>query len=207
MSLLENGRGPATSKARTVPALQAPDREQHSVFQGPALDRTSLRFQVFRSAISMPIRRGEFAIVDGMRRGYTLFELVAAIMVMGVGVAFALPKIRSWLDWIAVERAAAELTSALAVTRNTAVLRGVRTRLSIQRDSLRLDKVKDQGWIPSGRWPGPAHQGVELAVSNPIVTFDPIGLGWGASNAKILLSRGLHIATITTSRLGRVKRW
>jgi prepilin-type N-terminal cleavage/methylation domain-containing protein len=50
-----------------------------------------------------------------MRRGHTLLELIVTIGVMGIGVAFAFPKLQSWLDWIAVERAATEFTSALAV--------------------------------------------------------------------------------------------
>jgi hypothetical protein len=47
---------------------------------------------------------------------------------------------------------------------------------------------------------------VTLAVSNPAVVFDPIGLAWGISNTTIELRRGGKVATITVSRVGRVKR-
>jgi hypothetical protein len=48
---------------------------------------------------------------------------------------------------------------------------------------------------------------VALEVSNPVVVFEPIGLAWGLSNTTVVLRRGTHVATITISRLGRVKRW
>jgi Tfp pilus assembly protein FimT len=142
-----------------------------------------------------------------MRHGHTLPELALTIAVIGVVVATALPRIRGWLDWIAVQQSALEVTSALAVTRNAAIARAARTRLTISPDSLRLDEWDDTAWVAHARFPGPDGHGVTLAVSNPIVAFDPIGLGWGVANTRVVLSRGLQDATITTSRLGRVKRW
>jgi hypothetical protein len=47
---------------------------------------------------------------------------------------------------------------------------------------------------------------VSLQVSNPVVAFSPIGVGWGASNTTITLRRGSQVETITTSRVGRVRR-
>jgi Tfp pilus assembly protein FimT len=142
-----------------------------------------------------------------VRRAHTLAELAVTITLMGVAMAAALPRLLGWLDWIAVERSATELTSALAVARGTAVTRAARIRLTIGQDSLRVDEWDDRSWVARGRWPGPDQHGVEMTVSNPIVTFNPIGLGWGTANTKVVLSRGLQSATITTSRVGRVKRW
>jgi len=44
-------------------------------------------------------------------------------------------------------------------------------------------------------------------VSNPVVVFDAIGIGWGASNTTVVLRRGTRVEKITLSRIGRVKRW
>jgi prepilin-type N-terminal cleavage/methylation domain-containing protein len=142
-----------------------------------------------------------------MQRGYSLAELAVALSVVGLVMAVTLPRWGSLLDQISVERAASELTTALAVARNEAVVRATRARLSIDSDSLRIDEWGDRGWAAVSHWPGPERYGVSLAVSNPTVIFGPTGIGWGYSNTKVLLRRGLHTATITTSRVGRVKRW
>lgn len=142
-----------------------------------------------------------------MRRGHTLLELAITVSLVGVVTAAALPRLLGWLDWIAVERSATELTSALVVARGAALTRAARTRLTIGPDSLRLDEWGDGTWVPVGRWPGPDRYSVAMTVSNPIVTFNATGVGRGAANTKVVLTRRLQIATITTSRLGRVKRW
>ena len=97
--------------------------------------------------------------------------------------------------------------TALAVARHGAVLQGMRARLTIAADSLRIDRLEQGGWTPWKRWPGPADLAVGIEVSNPVVVFGPTGLGWGASNTKVVLRRGSQVETITVSRLGRVKRW
>ncbi len=100
-----------------------------------------------------------------------------------------------------------EVTTALAVARNTAVLRATRTQLSIATDSLRVDEWLDHGWSPVLRWPGPEGHSVALEVSNGTVIFGATGIGWGFSNTTVVLRRGERTAKITTSRIGRVKRW
>ena len=64
-----------------------------------------------------------------MQRGYSLAELAVALSVVGLVTAVTLPRWGSLLDRIAVEQAASELTTALAVARNAAVLRATRARL------------------------------------------------------------------------------
>lgn len=142
-----------------------------------------------------------------MRRGFTLVELVVVLVVIGVTCTFALPRLRDSLDRIAVERAASDVSLALGATRNAAVMWATRARLLIAADSLRIDRWADTGWAARRSWPGPADHGVALEVSNDEVVFGPTGMGWGAANTKIVLRRGSHSATFTTSRLGRVKRW
>jgi type IV fimbrial biogenesis protein FimT len=142
-----------------------------------------------------------------MRRGITLCELMVVLAVLAVVMAITLPRLGGLLDWIAVDTAARTITASIAVARNAAVKRGTRGRAVIASDSLRIDRWLGDSWGPLLRWPGPAEHGVSLDVSNPAVVFDAIGLGWGVSNTKIQLRRGGRVATITVSRLGRVKRW
>ena len=142
-----------------------------------------------------------------MPRGFTLTELAVALAMVALLLAVGLPRLSGVLDWVAADRAAREVTTALAVARAAAVMRGTRTRVTIAADTLRIDRWEGTDWRPYQRWPGPITEGVMLQVSNPEVVFGPTGMGWGASNTRVVLRRGSHTETITTSRLGRVKRW
>ncbi|HKW40821.1 MAG TPA: prepilin-type N-terminal cleavage/methylation domain-containing protein [Gemmatimonadales bacterium] len=142
-----------------------------------------------------------------MRHGVTLCELMVVLAILAVVTAITLPHLSGLLDWIALDTAARNVTSSIAVARNSAVTHGTRSRAVIAADSLRIDRWVGDSWGPLLRWPGPAAQGVRLDLSNPAVVFDAIGMGWGVSNTKIELRRGDRLATITVSRVGRVKRW
>ena len=139
-------------------------------------------------------------------RGFTLVELLVVLLLLTVAASLSVPRLGSALDRIATDAAARDLTTALATARAAAVLRGTRARLRIAADSLRVDREGAQGWEPYARWPGPAASGVGLQVSNPEIVFGPLGLGWGLANTRVELRRGSQIETITTSRLGRVRR-
>ena len=141
-----------------------------------------------------------------MPRGFTLIELAIAIVIVAVLLTATLPRLRPALDRVATKAAASEVTAALAAARHTAIARGQRARLVIAADSLRLDLWNGATWTGATRWPGPATHQVSLQVSNPVVAFSPIGVGWGASNTTITLRRGSQVETITTSRVGRVRR-
>jgi prepilin-type N-terminal cleavage/methylation domain-containing protein len=142
-----------------------------------------------------------------MGRGFSLAELMLTLVVVGAVTTVALPHLAGVLDWLAVDAEATKVTTALAVTRNAAIMRGVRARLVVAADSLRIDGSDGRTWTPLARWSGPREAGVLLEASNPEVVFGPTGIGWGASNTTIVLRRGSRFKMITTSRLGRVKRW
>ena len=142
-----------------------------------------------------------------MRRGLTLAELVVVLAILAIVTAITLPRLAGVGDWIAVDAAAQEVIGAIAVARSAAVMQGTRSRAVIAADSLRIDRWSGGSWEDLHRWPGPERHGVALEVSNPVVVFEPIGLAWGLSNTTVVLRRGTQVATITVSRLGRVKRW
>lgn len=134
-------------------------------------------------------------------------ELAIVLAIIGLLTALALPGWVRLLDRIAVERAASEVTTALAVARNGAVLRATRARLSIAADGLGVDEWGDRTWLPVWRWPGPTRHSVSLETSNGTVTFGATGIGLGTANTTVVLRRGSQTARITMSRIGRVKRW
>jgi len=141
-----------------------------------------------------------------MRQGYTLVEMAIVLGIAGLVMSLTAPRIGDLMDRLAVERAASRVTTGLAVARSRAVLETTRARLTLGSDSLRVDIWQDEAWAPVARWPGPESDGVTFSASNPVVTFDALGLAWGLSNTTIQLSRRSHTATITASRLGRIKR-
>ena len=142
-----------------------------------------------------------------MAKGFTLLELIVVVCIAAVLAALWIPRAARWLDWLATERAARDVTTALDVGRNGAVMQSTRARITIDPDTLRIDRLGPQGWQPWWRTPGPASHGVTLEVSNPIIVFGPTGMGWGASNTTIVLRRGSQAETITMSRVGRIKHW
>ena len=142
-----------------------------------------------------------------MRNGFSVIELVVVMAIAALVSAIALPRFNDLFDAIAADAAARDVTTALAVARNAAVLHGTRARLRISPDSLVIERDETGRWVDYARWPGPRSQGVTLTVSNDEVVFGATGMGWGPSNTKVVLQRGSHIETITTSRVGRVKRW
>jgi prepilin-type N-terminal cleavage/methylation domain-containing protein len=142
-----------------------------------------------------------------MRRGITLAELAVVVAIVAIVTAITLPRLGGLLDWMAVNAAAQEISTAMAVARSSAVMQGTRSRAVIAADTLRIDRWLGDSWGSLERWPGPNAHGVTLEVSNPEIVFDPIGLGWGVSNTKVVVRRGGRSEMITVSRLGRIKRW
>ena len=108
-----------------------------------------------------------------MQRGYTLVELLAALVIVALVTAVTLPRFGDLLDRIAVERAASEMTTAFAVARNRAVLRATRARLSIAGDSLRVDEGGDPTWVPATRGPSPSDWCGSKAPRRAATTFRP----------------------------------
>ncbi|HKI94325.1 MAG TPA: prepilin-type N-terminal cleavage/methylation domain-containing protein [Gemmatimonadales bacterium] len=143
-----------------------------------------------------------------MRRsaGHSLVELVLVLVLLGLLLAFGLPRIAGWGDRIAVHRAASELASFYDVSRYAAIMRARRVRLEFAADTLRAvyESAVDSEFL--GR-PGPSHLGVRLRVSRSVIRVGPTGLGWGAANTKLVLMRGVAAESLTTSRLGRIKHW
>lgn len=156
-----------------------------------------------------PAAAGVVQVTDlvAVRRGFTLTEVATVCTLVGLATMIALPRTMRMLDWIVVDRAAREITLALAIARHTAVAQGGRVRVGIAADSIRLDRWDGRTWRPGHRWPGPAFHGVTLAASNPAVVYGPHGIGWSASNSRFVLLLRSQTATITVSRVGRVKRW
>ena len=141
-----------------------------------------------------------------MRRGVTLIELVMVLAIVGMVMGLAAPRVATWLDRMAVDRAAIEIVTFYHEARFGAIRRAARVRVIVGEDSLRaaFEGLLDSTFL---RRPGPGRHGVRLTASRQEIRFYPNGVGLGAANTKLVLQRGAVAESLTTSRLGRLKRW
>lgn len=138
-----------------------------------------------------------------MRRGVTLLELVLVLVVIGILTAIAEPRLRAFTDDLAVNQAALEIVSAHRRARISAILQSRVVELTISDSGL---SIRPRGAAAdTWRAAGPAAEGVALAGPGDVITFSPVGISIGLSNASFHLSRGAASCTVVVSRLGRVR--
>jgi prepilin-type N-terminal cleavage/methylation domain-containing protein len=138
-----------------------------------------------------------------MRRGTTLVEILLSLVILSLLLGIAFPRFGAMRDQLAVGVEAGRIAAAHRRARMTAILQSRPIVLTISPDSLTLTAEADSGvrWIE----PGPAANGVTLAGGARKITFSPVGISTGASNATFRLTRGAAIRTVVVSRLGRLR--
>lgn len=143
----------------------------------------------------------------GMRTpGFTLVELLVALLVLGVLLAIAAPPVGRWRDEAAVRAARDELSAALAWTRVAAASHNGAT--------LVLDPATGRFWTERSPGPTPTHDlaaryGVRIDAGSDEairVRYDGLGIG-RASNRTLRISRRRAEAGLTINLYGRVRRW
>lgn len=137
-----------------------------------------------------------------MRRGFTLLELVLAFVIIGLTLGTALPRIAALRDGWVAEQAAQAIVQAHRRARLSAILLSRPVVLTVAADSLTIANAADSViW----RSPGPASGGAVLAGPVRKLTFSPVGITMGLSNATFRVSCGVSLRTVIVSRLGRVR--
>jgi len=133
-------------------------------------------------------------------------ELLSVAAIIGVLASIAIPPLRRELDRAAVREGVEQFASAHAATRQLAIARNRLARLEIdpgRRTAALSVQGPDRAWDTIATYPlGSA----TVACTNPIMTFGPTGLGFGASNTRVVFARGSSADTVTTSRTGRLRR-
>jgi prepilin-type N-terminal cleavage/methylation domain-containing protein len=138
-----------------------------------------------------------------MRRGFTLLESALVLAVIGLTFGIALPRLNALRNSLAVSRAAEEIVAAHRRARVLAVLRSRPVVLSVSQDTLTIRPAGAPADIWGGS--GPAAAGVSLSGPLRRITFSPVGLAMGLSNATFPLGRGSATRTVIVSRLGRIR--
>jgi type IV fimbrial biogenesis protein FimT len=138
-----------------------------------------------------------------LRRGASLAELLITLSILGVLTSVAVPRASQLADRVSVRGAAQDVVVTLAAARAAAVRRGAYASFVADPRTGQL-RVVSGGEVLLVRYLAQA-RGVKIEASRESVTFAPGGLGWGAANTTVIVSRGTRSDTVVMSRLGRVR--
>jgi prepilin-type N-terminal cleavage/methylation domain-containing protein len=138
-----------------------------------------------------------------MNRGFTLVEMALVLVIAGLVLGIALPRFAAVKQEVAVELAAQSIASAHRRARALAITSGYPAILSVAEGSLRITLAGAAQ--PHWESPGPGRQGVSIAGVPRDLTFSPLGITSGLSNATFRLSLGSSVRTVVLSRLGRLR--
>lgn len=139
-----------------------------------------------------------------MRTGLTLIELITVLTILGIITSVAVPNIATMRDRAAVRGATSALVSSLADARHLATRWNRRTAVRFDTSAVRA--IVHSGQDTVAQLPLRVLFGVSLAVTRDSIAYYPTGLGFGAANARFIVTRGAAAETVTVSRAGRVKR-
>ena len=138
------------------------------------------------------------------RVGSTLIEQVVVIAVLGVCSATIVAGGSRMLDAASVHNAAREVSELFAMARDRAMATGTRTaiRLDVAQNRMTVHARQDT----LARIELYRDHAVHLEATRDSMAYLPSGLGYGAANLRVIVSRGASRDTINVSRLGRVRR-
>ena len=138
-----------------------------------------------------------------MKSGYTLPEVALALVIAGLLLGIALPRLTALKQEVAIEQSAQALVSAHRRARTLAVASGHPAILSVADRSLRI--TLSGAAQPHWQAPGPLEQGIAITGTPRDLTFSPLGITTGLSNATFNLTLGSATRSVVVSRLGRIR--
>lgn len=139
-----------------------------------------------------------------MYRGVTLIELLFVLAVAAILALLATPPYVAVRNRAAVQSSATAAIFAFDAMRSFALTRARHAALLVDTAGGRLVVYSRRDTVL--RLPLRASFGVHLASTRDSTAIAPDGLGYGAANLRLIMSRGAAAETINVSRLGRVLR-
>jgi prepilin-type N-terminal cleavage/methylation domain-containing protein len=138
------------------------------------------------------------------RAGFTIIEVVIVLTISAIISTITIPRAGRFIDGIEVRGASTEAASMFSLARHYAIAHGTQASLDID-PSARTLSIKSSGENITTRDLGAAH-GVNISTNRTSITYSAIGVGYGAANFTMILSKGRAADTLYVSRLGRVRR-
>lgn len=136
------------------------------------------------------------------RPGTTTIEQLLVLTILALLTTLALAGGAPLLEAVAVETASRESTALFALARDHALSAGERTAVHLDSARARVAVHAGPDTLAMADF---AQRGVRMAATRDSMAYAPDGLGVGAANLRLVLSRGARADTITVSRLGRVE--
>ncbi len=135
--------------------------------------------------------------------GFNIIELTIVLAIVAILSAIALPRAAGFVDTMEVRGAVTEIDALFSLARHVAIARAVQSSLDI--DPARgVITVRVGSDTMMKRELEIAH-GVTLQSTRASITYSQTGIGYGAANLTLIVSRNLAADTIFVSRLGRVR--
>ena len=140
------------------------------------------------------------------RRGFTLVETLTVLVIMGVVLMMALPKMGNMNDRNQMRSAKDGISSRLAAARAAAIATGRQSYFYVEGDSIRVTASNGTAQVAKGNTLSLRRQfGVSVTSSNFSIMFDGRGMTTGASN-KIMFRRNTLADSICISSIGLINR-
>jgi type II secretory pathway pseudopilin PulG len=132
-----------------------------------------------------------------------VIDQLVTIVLLAIVFAIALRGVGAMRDTLAVQAATRAVKDAFALAREHAGAAGLRTAVRFTEAD---GRVAVHAGTDSLAVLSLTHtHGVSFTATRDSMSYLPSGLGFGASNLSLVLSRGAVSDTITVSRLGRVR--
>jgi prepilin-type N-terminal cleavage/methylation domain-containing protein len=138
-----------------------------------------------------------------VKRGFTIIEITVVLALVAILSTIVLPKAGGFIDSIKVRGAVTEIDALFSTARHVAIARAAQSTLEIDpargvilvrvgSDTLQTRELEES-------------QGVALRSTRNSITYSPTGIGYGAGNLTLTVTRNRVADTIYVSRLGRVR--
>ncbi len=157
------------------------------------------------------LARASFLVGGSLNRGFTLLEILTALVIVGVVMAVAAPKFREMMTHENVRQARANVTMRLASARSIAVQRGCEA-------VLHFDQTSSRVWVTMCRPEGGGKDTLGFIenlssrfgvvfLSSPAdsILFTPQGIAFSADWITLTFSKDGYDAVLEISPLGRAQ--
>jgi type II secretory pathway pseudopilin PulG len=138
------------------------------------------------------------------RTGSSLLELTVVLVLTGILLAIALPRLNHVRDAAAVRSALDEAAADFAAARQAAIARRRLVAVVVDTSAAAITDRTEGTILVASRFR--LTYGVTLATNRDSAVYDGRGFAYGVSNLSLVIRRGAVAETLVVSRLGRV-RW
>lgn len=138
-----------------------------------------------------------------MRNAHTLWELLAALTIVGTLAAIAAPPAVRSRDRATARAAATTLRSTLASARDASLAHASVALVVVDATLGTVTVIVDRDTVLRHALMGDFRS--RLTASRDTIRFGPTGRAFGASNTTLVIRAGAAAETVTVSRVGRVR--